>query len=204
MRNTRSLKGRAAFVYPGILVAAFAAFAGSALEIASPSVGSVVHTAQRPHLVLRQLNPPADSAYSQLTNQVRVSAAYNSLPLSFEANRGQTDPQVKFVSRGSGYTLFLTSRAEAILALRKQPPKRDPLKPADLASMPATLNPDAAGPPAIVRMKLVRSNPRPRVEAVYELPGKANYFIGNNPKKWRANVPLCSKVRYTKFTQVWI
>lgn len=31
-----------------------------------------------------------------------------SLPLSFEANRGQTDPAVKFLSRGDGYALFLT------------------------------------------------------------------------------------------------
>src|SRR5688500_7440819 len=28
--------------------------------------------------------------------------AYGRVPLSFEVNRGQTDPQVKFLSRGSG------------------------------------------------------------------------------------------------------
>jgi len=27
---------------------------------------------------------------------------YGRLPLTFEANQGQTDPQVKFVSRGAG------------------------------------------------------------------------------------------------------
>jgi hypothetical protein len=31
--------------------------------------------------------------------------------MSFEANKGQTDEKVKFLSRGSGYTLFLTSMA---------------------------------------------------------------------------------------------
>ena len=44
--------------------------------------------------------------------------AYGSLPMSFEANRGQTDPQVRFLSRGSGYTLFLSS-SEAVLVLQK-------------------------------------------------------------------------------------
>src|SRR4029434_4471008 len=34
---------------------------------------------------------------------------YRQLPMSFEENRGQTDPQVKFSSRGSGSELFLTS-----------------------------------------------------------------------------------------------
>jgi hypothetical protein len=43
---------------------------------------------------------------------------YGKLPLSFEANQGQTDPQVKFLSRGRGYALFLTGD-EAVLSLRK-------------------------------------------------------------------------------------
>src|SRR5437879_9095471 len=48
----------------------------------------------------------------------QVLAAYGKLPLSFEANQGQTDPQVKFLSRGRGYTLFLTP-TEAVLTLTK-------------------------------------------------------------------------------------
>src|SRR5687768_8566470 len=47
---------------------------------------------------------PADAAAT-----TRVRDAYGKLPLSFELNRGQTDPQVKFLSRGPGYTLFLTA-----------------------------------------------------------------------------------------------
>jgi hypothetical protein len=137
---------------------------------------------------------PAKSSPNQ--SGANLVNSYGRLPLSFEANRGQTDPQVKFVARGQGYTLFLTRRAETVLVLRKPAPQRDLLKPAALVSVPATLNPDAAGPPAIVRMKLVGANAKPRAEALDELPGKANYFIGNDPKKWRTNVPLYAKVRY--------
>ena len=50
------------------------------------------------------------------TANASVVEAYGKLPLSFEANQGQTDGQVTFLSRGSGYTLFLTQR-EAVLAL---------------------------------------------------------------------------------------
>ena len=50
--------------------------------------------------------------------RVKVVKAYGKLPLSFEANRGQTDARVKFLSRGRGYTLYLTP-TEAVLALRK-------------------------------------------------------------------------------------
>src|SRR5436309_15894152 len=48
----------------------------------------------------------------------RAVQNYGKLPLCFEANRGQTDAQVRFLARGQGYTLFLTSQ-EAVLSLRK-------------------------------------------------------------------------------------
>src|SRR5438445_709668 len=51
--------------------------------------------------------------------QARLVEAYGKAPLSFEANQGQADPRVKFLSRGSGYTLFLTSD-EAVISLRGQ------------------------------------------------------------------------------------
>src|SRR5262245_21931213 len=38
----------------------------------------------------------------------RLTAAYRKVPLSFERNAGQTDARVKFLSRGPGYSLFLT------------------------------------------------------------------------------------------------
>ena len=50
--------------------------------------------------------------------RARVVASYGRMPLSFEANAGQTDSRVKFLSRGAGYTLFLTGE-EAVLALKK-------------------------------------------------------------------------------------
>src|SRR5437660_3092884 len=50
--------------------------------------------------------------------------SYGNLPLSFEVNQGQTNRQVKFLSRGSGYSLFLTPR-EAVLALAAPSRARD-------------------------------------------------------------------------------
>ena len=48
-----------------------------------------------------------------------VESAYGHLPLSFEANQGQTDPHVQFLTRGRGHQLFLTP-SEAVLALTNQ------------------------------------------------------------------------------------
>ena len=58
----------------------------------------------------------ASLAQPDAATQAQISHAYGQLPLSFEANQGQTDAQVDFLSRGSGYTLFLTP-AEAVLSL---------------------------------------------------------------------------------------
>src|SRR6516164_4753858 len=66
---------------------------------------------------LEESNPAALSN-SCLPSRSRVNHTYSKLPLSFEANNGQTDPRVKFLSRGRGYNLFLTSD-EAVLTLKK-------------------------------------------------------------------------------------
>jgi Beta-propeller repeat len=117
----------------------------------------------------------------------RIVAAYGRLPLSFEANRGQADAQVKFLSRGSGYSLYLTS-TEAVLRLRK---------PASQDRGPTGME-QAAAPEhssALIRMRLAGANSLVRVEGLEELPGKSNYLIGNDPSRWRTNVPTYAKVR---------
>jgi hypothetical protein len=133
--------------------------------------------------------------------QTALRAAYGKLPLSFEANRGQTDAQVKFLSRGRGYSLFLTPK-EAVLALRK--PAEEPSATASTASRktqtaeaekakPQTKEPAQA---AVLRLQLVGANPIPKVVGEGPLPGKSNYFIGKDPKKWHTNIAHYDKVRY--------
>ena len=50
-------------------------------------------------------------------SMAQVQSAYGQLPLSFEANQGQVDPHVQFLTRGPGHQLFLTP-SDAVLALR--------------------------------------------------------------------------------------
>src|SRR5262249_30150652 len=44
-----------------------------------------------------------------------IMEAYGKLPLSFEVNQGQTNPSVKFLAHGPGYTLFLTGDSADVL-----------------------------------------------------------------------------------------
>src|SRR5689334_7116661 len=49
--------------------------------------------------------------------RLQLEQAYAKLPLRFEPNVGQTDPAVRYISRGPGYALFLTDEhAEIVVA----------------------------------------------------------------------------------------
>lgn len=137
---------------------------------------------------------PSDAIGSKARE--RIAENYGKIPMAFEANEGQTDAEVKFLSRGRGYSLFLTS-TESVLVLRKSVPIK-PLRqlsapPLNSSSPFAELD---SGERAGVHMKLLGSNPSTRVEDLEELPGKTNYFIGNDPKKWHTNVHTYAKLRY--------
>src|SRR6478736_3042196 len=61
--------------------------------------------------------PALQGAAPACSRPERLRAAYASLPLSFEENRGQFDRSVRFLARGSGYSLAV-SAGEAVLCLR--------------------------------------------------------------------------------------
>jgi Beta-propeller repeat/HYDIN/CFA65/VesB-like, Ig-like domain len=160
------------------------------------------------------LTRPARSIGSRASRaawQARIVAAYGRVPLAFEANRGQTDPRVRFLSRGPGYALFLGS-GEAVLSLRARrgPDQRsqaslgnglnEPIRnpKSQFAHLRAARANRAATEPAVLRTRLVGANPAARARGFDPLAGKANYFLGNDPKKWRTQVPTYARVRYEK------
>jgi len=107
-----------------------------------------------------------------------IKSDYGKLPLSFEPNKGQTDNEVKFLTRSSGYALFLTAN-EAVLSLRNERAgKHDSIA------------------PSVLRMKVKDANTNPKITGVGELPGKSNYFIGNDPRQWRTDITTYAKVKY--------
>jgi Beta-propeller repeat/Abnormal spindle-like microcephaly-assoc'd, ASPM-SPD-2-Hydin len=137
--------------------------------------------------------------------QAKVLDSYGKLPLRFEANHGQSDGQVKFLSRTGAYTLFLTGD-EAVLALRGTAKKPAPKGASRFGGATVSLkrypdtNPSPATPQSmtggVLRMRLRDANPAAKVTGLDELAGTSNYFIGNDPTKWRTNVPTYAKVKY--------
>lgn len=121
---------------------------------------------------------------------------YGKLPFSFEANQGQTDPEVKFLARGPGYSLFLKP-TEAVLTLHKPNPKPDKLSlPGGEKARPR--GESAGDRPVIstaIRMTLAGASPDARLEGADALPGQVNYLKGNDPKQWKTGIPTYAKVK---------
>ena len=101
---------------------------------------------------------------------LRVTEQFNQFPLSFEPNQQQTNSEVKFLARGSGYILFLTEK-DVVFTLGKTPQTA-----------------------AVLRMSLLGANASPSFTGMEELPGKSNYFIGDQPAHWHTNIPNYRKV----------
>src|SRR5207302_7149511 len=115
--------------------------------------------------------------------RLHINKVAGARPLTFEANRGQTDPQVKFLSRSGDRVVFLTS-TEAVLALSS--PKT--LRNGATATRRGSSLRDG-GTPAVLRMTYAGASPAARVTGLDEFSGNTHYFIGNHPAEWRTNIP---------------
>lgn len=93
------------------------------------------------------------------------------LPLSFEENRGQTTDDVRFIARQRGYTLYLAN-GEARFEMKQK----------------------ASGKAKTLRVKLANDVSKTRLEGLEPSGSKSNYFIGNDPREWRTDIPTFSQV----------
>lgn len=111
--------------------------------------------------------------------------------VAFEANQGQTDPQVKFISRVDGYDLFLTP-TEAVMRFRgrKSKVESQTSRPLQMPAEAHSLTGD------VLRMRLIDANPEPEITGLDLLPLRSNYFTGNDSAKWRASLPSYARIEY--------
>jgi Beta-propeller repeat/Cep192 domain 4/Abnormal spindle-like microcephaly-assoc'd, ASPM-SPD-2-Hydin len=170
-------------VSQGVAVFALTLFSSVCLAQTRPA-GTV--TSKKSHSISSAGAAPLKPAASRAKSQ--PVAIFSKLPLSFEANRGQAPAAVKYLTRGAGYTLYLT-RDEAVLALASAAEDRFTGRHAGRgAGHPVR--------PVDIRMRLEGANREATVKGTGRLPGRANYFIGNDPKAWRTGIPTYAQVVY--------
>ena len=93
--------------------------------------------------------------WSGTLDTAQVSAEYISTPLAFEQNTGQTDEAVDYLSRGDGYSVFL-SDGDAVLVLNGSDSQH------------------------AIRLDLVCANSDLTVVGQDELDSNSNYLVGND------------------------
>src|ERR1700733_9288903 len=125
-----------------------------------------------------------------------LTRAYGALPLAFEANQGQTAPEVRYLAHGQGYQLFLTNQ-EAVLTLREPTDAgTKSAKGAALLTARAHRKPHVAGRASALRVRFDGANSAAEITGTKQLPGKTNYFIGGDRTKWHTDIPSYAAVRY--------
>src|ERR1043165_5857047 len=114
-------------------------------------------------------------AAAQQPVQAKLAAgALANIPLTFEANHGQFDAPVRFLSRTPRYTMFLTP-TETVLRLR-----------------------DAGAQNDVIRWRLSGASSDPVIRGEQPLETRTNYFRGNDRRNWRTDVENFGQVRYER------
>ncbi len=129
---------------------------------------------------------PRDPSLIDLKN------TFGLLPLAFEPNEGQADSKVKFLARGSGYTLFLTETGAFLSWAGPEGRGKKEAHPWYSPKLP-NAKPSLRSHQT-VWLGLQGADPRVSWEGGQKLPGHSNYFLGNDPKNWHSNIPQYSRV----------
>ena len=100
---------------------------------------------------------------------------YVTVPMAFEANEGQTDQSVRFVSRGSGYSLFLTPQ-EAVFVLASS--RRITDIPGGGPGYPGNTR------ASVVRMSVIGADPGVRIDGRGPQVARSNYLKRGDQQHW--------------------
>jgi Beta-propeller repeat len=109
-----------------------------------------------------------------------LASAVARLPLSFEQNVGQADASAKFLARGAGYSLALTSQGTRLSL--------------------ADHGKGGSGRDAVLESQFVGGRAA-QVSGTGRLPGHVNYLRGDDRANWHTNVATYSGVSYRSVWQ---
>ena len=137
-------------------------------------------------------DPSAPAPALNTDKQLSVSTSRRSA--AFVPNAGQGDPAVLFTTLGPASTLFFT-RHEVVFPL----PSRNRV--AEIFSRllePSESERAAPAEPTSLYLRFEGANLDTQVIGEEQLPGIVNYFIGDNPANWHANIPTYGSIVYER------
>ena len=136
------------------------------------------------------------SAQEKSPDKGAVLKNYNSISRLITFNAGQFGEEVKFSALDKNAAFFFTSRGPTIQLSRETQGskiKRNIAKAADFFNKETASNIEKEY--LALKLNIIGANEDPDMTGEERLPWNNNYFIGNDPSKWRKNVPNYSKIR---------
>jgi hypothetical protein len=118
---------------------------------------------------------PLQAPIAPTTSSGAQAVSVAGLPLNFERNSGQAPDEVQFLAHGPAYAIAITEQGAALSLGRGT---------------------RTAESPEVIRLHVHRANHASIPAAEDPLPGRVNYFIGNDPSHWHTNIATYNKVRY--------
>ena len=113
------------------------------------------------------------------TTESSVLEAYGKLPLLFIENQGQVDEAVKYYVKASGQTVYFTEENIVFDLIRSDGAEAD-----DTVDR------------LVFSLDFLGANSQPAIEGSGKDGAVVNYFIGNDPEEWYANVPTYRELVY--------
>ncbi len=110
------------------------------------------------------------------------------LPLRFEANRGQSDPRVRFLARGPQFGLYLTDQGATLVLQRPRP--NDPIE-----GKPTRRRGPTPAEQVAISMH-VRGGRSVAPTGGEQLPGTTSYLLGSDASRWRQGVEGFARATY--------
>lgn len=135
--------------------------------------------------------------------KTRIQKSYGKLPLYFIQNEGQVDSRVRFYEKGKGRTTYFCEDGVYLLLLEQSSNNDRQLPTANVSkenisgiSTKLKVSNKRSHKSQLIKLQPIGANKNPEVIAEDRQMGKVNYFIGNDKKKWRTNIPTYTSVRY--------
>ena len=129
-----------------------------------------------------------------IRERANMYKSFLSLPIYFIQNKGQTNSKVKYIVNGLGNSMFFTEDGVYLVLNQINENREQDSKLKTLITKSDTN--DQKIVTEVLRLIPVNANKNSEIIAEDILESKVNYFIGNNPEKWKTNIPTFKKVRY--------
>ena len=144
----------------------------------------------------------AQSRWHPGSTVVGPDADFGKIPLYFIPNRGQADSRALFSARAEGFTLWAT-RDGLIFDQRSNGGACSPgvTGPAQRSNGGAC-SPGVTGPAqlsvggTVTNLVFLGSRPDVEVSAEGETTHRANFILGDDPARWRTDIPTSSAIRF--------